>query len=703
MAAKKGLLFGFVFAAFSFGGSSAFALNCKEVTKLTDFYLKMHYSFDDFNDQLSERTMENFIKAWDGGKLYFYKSDIEEFRTQFGKKLDDLAEQEKCDAIDFVVNRYSKRFMERQPYIKKEIVAQHDFKADEYMVIDSEKLDYATSVEELNERWRKRIKLQLLNLKASLESVKEAPEKVMKQAQEKLTKRYDLMVKRHNELTKDNVHAGYLNAFSTALDPHSSYMPVDELEDFRIRTRLSLEGIGASLRSEDGFTIVAGLVKGGAAEKGDALKVEDKIISVAQGDGEAVDVIDWDLQEVVKKIRGPRGTVVKLTILRQKSDTTEKLVIPIIREKIQLVEQQASSKVYDVVVDQKTAKESYKIGVITLPSFYIDFEGRHKQLSDYRSSARDTAKEIEKLKNNKVDAIIMDLRSNGGGGLDESVNVAGLFFDKGPVVQAKVQSGRVEVYNDRDDHTSYNGPLLVMINRHSASASEIFAGAIQDYERGLIIGDSHTFGKGTVQNLNDVPGNLGAVKVTVSKFYRPSGGSTQLKGVESDIVLPSIVDELDIGEKYYDYALNYDMIKPVKHEAFNLVKPYLPAMKKQSETRLSQDEKFKEIFAEIKKYKENEAERTRVSLQEKPDDKDDKNKKDKDKKLAGKDEKKPDDAELDEAATVDLKDDPYLQEGLRIAGDYIQLSKGKKLGKINLPELVADKEPAKKAATTAKP
>jgi carboxyl-terminal processing protease len=490
----------------------------------------------------------------------------------------------------------------------------------------------------------------------------------VEKAREKLKKRYELLVRRHNDLNKDKVYGVFLNAFSAALDPHSSYMPAEDLEDFRIRTRLSLEGIGASLRSEDGFTIVANLVKGGAAEKSGLLKVNDKIIAVGQENGESVDVIDMDLQEVVKKIRGARGTVVKLHVLREESNNSKKMIVPIVREKIQLVEQQASSHVIEVDTREAGKTKHLKVGVITLPSFYIDFEGRQKRLKNYRSSSNDTKEQLKVLKEKGVDAVILDLRSNGGGGLDESISTAGLFFGSGPVVQVKASNGETETYYDPDESTWYDGPLVVMINRHSASASEIFAGAIQDYGRGLIVGDSHTFGKGTVQNLNDLAQKLGAVKVTVNQFYRASGASTQLKGVNADLVLPSIVDELEIGEKYYDYALPYEEIKTAKYSKFNLTRPFVPELKKRSESRIATDVEFKKIRDEIEKYRKNKEERSRVSLKEKKEED------------AKKDKKEAKEEELlNEAAEFSLKDDVYLQETVRVAADYVQLLKKQKL------------------------
>lgn len=657
------------------------ALTCSEVRQLTLLYFKMHYSYDRFDDEISKKTLANFLKSWDPGKLYFYEADINDIKAKYETKLDDMINQLDCSGIDYIVNLYSKRFEERQKHQLTLVKAKYNFKIDEYMDIDRKTTKYAKTQEELNERWRKRMKFQLLSLISTIDEAK---------ARTKLDKRATLAVKRHNELTRDKVFGIFLNAFAMALDPHSSYMPAEELEDFRIRTRLSLEGIGASLRSDEGFTIVASLVKGGAAEKGGLLKINDKIIAVAQDKGEPVDVIDMDLSEVVRLIRGARKTTVRLSVIRETPGKTQKLVVPIVREKIQLVDQQASSR----MITTRVEGEPYNIGVINLPSFYIDFEGKHKNLKNYRSSSQDTIRELEKLNKSKLDGLIVDLRNNGGGSLEESINLAGLFFDSGPVVQVKAPSGDTEAYSDRDGKTYYNGPLVVMINRHSASASEIFAGAIQDYERGLIIGDSHTFGKGTVQNLNDVAPTLGAIKVTVNQFYRPDGATTQLKGVESDIRLVSLLDQFEVGEKFYDYALPYEVIKGSAHNDFNEVKPYVGKLKQASLARVASDPQFQEVFDSIEEYKKNKTERSRVSLKEKTA-------KEKAEELKEKeeDEKRKDSIDKDKD-TFHLKDDAYLQEAARIAVDYARLLQKKSLAKISIPEL--EKQGSVKANKSSK-
>jgi carboxyl-terminal processing protease len=651
------------------------ALNCQAVRQLVGFYFKMHYQQHNFDDELSRRTLDNYLKAWDPGKVYFLKADVEALEKKYGSRLDDLIMDADCKPIEEVVRLYSQRFDERQKTINAQVAAKHDFTVEEYMAIDRKKMEYATTTEEIAERWRQRVKFQLLQLKATMGDVEKA--------REKLNKRYQLAEKRHKELTSDDMYSIFLNAFSSSLDPHSEYMPPEQLEDFRISTKLSLEGIGAVLRSEDGFTTIQSLVPGGAANKTGKVKVNDKIIAVAQGDEAPVDVIDMDLREVVKLIRGARGTEVRLTLVREEEGKTVQLVVPIFREQIQLKDRAAKSQVYSVNVSEGGAPRQYKVGVIELPSFYMDFEGRQNREKGYRSSADDMLVEVNKLKAANVDAMVVDLRSNGGGSLDASIDIAGMFFDKGPVVQIKDMRGSTSVHKDEDGKTQYKGPLLVMINRQSASASEIFAGAIQDYQRGLIVGDTHTFGKGTVQNLNDIDEKLGAIKVTISKFYRPGGSSTQLKGVESDIVLPDVLDEYEIGEKYYDYALPWEKIKEsdFKKSTAQLPPASLQKMREASASRVKADKGFIKVFEAIAEYKKSEAERSRVSLKEDSAKKDEKAEKDKDK------DKKVVDPEDEDGEKLPLTEDFHLQETLRVAGDYLQLLNKRDLGPIALPDL----------------
>ncbi len=706
-------------AIFAAGFSqSGYALNCQQVRQLVGVYFKMHFYHHDFDDELSRRTLDNFIKGWDPGKVYFLKTDVDDITAKYATKLDDQIMDSNCASIDEVVKLYSKRFNERQKTIDGLIDQPHDFTKDEYMVIDRKKLDWGVTTEELTERWRQRVKFQLLQLKGTMGDIAKA--------KEKLHKRYQLSTKRQNELTSDDMYTIFLNSFSSSLDPHSEYLSPESLEDFRISTRLSLEGIGAVLRSEDGFTTIQSLVPGGAAFNTGKVKVDDKIIAVAQGEEPPVDVIDMDLREVVKLIRGARATEVRLTVVRDDGGGKNiQLVVPIIREQVQLKDRAAKSSVYTVNLTESAggAAKPMKVGVIELPSFYMDFEGRQNREKNFKSSSADMRNEVEKLKKQNVDAIVVDLRSNGGGSLDESIDIAGLFFDKGPVVQIKDTRGSTYVQKDEDGKTEYAGPLVVMINRQSASASEIFAGAIQDYGRGLIVGDTHTFGKGTVQNLNDLDEKLGAIKVTISKFYRPSGSSTQLKGVESDIALPDVLDEYEIGEKHYDYALPWEKIPASDYKTF----PYVTAdnvkkLKDSSAARIKTDKGFEKILAAIKDYKSGEDSRSKVSLKEdanadkKKDElksaesrpgakkKDKAGKKDA-KSKSGSKEKVVDPDDEDEEK-LPLTEDFHLQETLRITADYVQLLNKRPIpAKVALPDLdrmqaVAD---LKKAAPATNP
>ncbi len=654
-----------------FYSQSGFALNCTQLKHMVAMYLKMHFKFEKFDDKLSERTLRNFLRSWDPGKAYLFQKDVDTLTKRYRTTLDDQISKGSCRALDDIINTFSMRFHKVHSNINNIINAKHNFEIDEYMFIDRRKISYAKNQRELDERWRKRIKFQLLQLKSSLDD--------MDKVHRKLTKRYQLIALRHKELDSDDVYDAFLSAFATALDPHSDYLAAEDLEDFQIRTRLSLEGIGAVLRSEDGFTVIQSLVPGGAAERSGLLKENDKIIGVAQAKGESVDIIDMDLREVVKLIRGERGTKVRLTILREREKDTQRSSVSIVREKIKLKDQEVSSKVYQLkAAISKQKSKLYNIAVIDLPSFYIDFEGRQNKHSDFKSSSRDLQHELTKLKKQKIDALVLDLRSNGGGSLDEAINVAGLFIPAGPIVQVKATGRSVKVHRDEDNVTHYNGPLVVLVNRHSASASEIVAGAVQDYQRGIIVGDAHTFGKGTVQSLSEVSRTIGALKVTISKFYRPSGSSTQLQGVESDIVFPSIADKLEMGEKYYDYALEWERIKQTKYKLQRHTLPYTAKLAQASSERIKNDPQFREIIANIKEFTSQKEERTRVSLQEKPVEQ----------KKTDKDKQKTTDATpTSDEPHVELHEDPYLQETLKVTSDYLRLRAGAKLVPTTIPIL----------------
>ena len=641
------------------GAQNAWALDCSQLKGVVARYLKEHIKFKVFDDALSQRTLENLFRFWDPSKTYLLQKDVDTLRKRYSNQLDDQINNyrsSKCKALKDIVNIYSLRFQKINSKIVKIITAKHDFTIDEYLVFNRD--SYAKDHKELAERWRKRVKFQLLQLKTSLGD--------LKKAQQKLSKRYQLIAKRHNELTTKDVYTRFLRAFAMALDPHSDYLPSEQLEDFQIRNRLSLEGIGAVLRSEEGFTTIQSLVPGGAADKSGLLQANDKIINVAQAKGEAIDIIDMDLREVVKLIRGKPGTKVHLTILREHEKGTQRSTITIVREKIMLKDQEASVKVYQTRT--KEHNRNYRIGVVTLPSFYRDFNcmNTRNRFMNCKSSTRDVQTKIRELK--KTDALILDLRRNPGGSLEEAISLTGLFITKGPVVQVKKTGQKTKVYADNDSRIDYRGPLVVLIDRYSASASEIVAGAIQDHTRGLIVGGNHTFGKGSVQNLavNDPYRGGGALKVTISKFYLPAGASTQSSGVVADIVLPSIINELEIGEKHNEYALEWERIKKLDYKTTDKTTPYLKQLTAASSARIANDKDFKEITEGIAKYKKELDNRTRITLKEKPQETSSPTKTEK------------------ETDQLTINDDVHLQETLRITSDYLRLLAGQKLSPVKV-------------------
>ncbi len=673
-----------------------FALECKNVNLITTLYLRNHMSNNKFDDSISERTLKNFVKAWDPGKVYFLKSDVDSIMAKYGSILPGMLAKADCSPIDEIFKVYFQRFVENYKLVSELIEFKHNFKIDEYLNIDRKSVDYAANAAELKERWRQRVKFQHMQL---LNTLSKGMKNKDKEVRAKLHKRYDLLVKRNKEVNSTEVYEVFLNSFSTALDPHSEYFTPSQLEEFHIRTRLFLEGIGALLRSEDGITSIQGLVPGGSAQKSGLLKVGDKIVAVAQDGALPVEVIDMDLKDVVKLIRGPRATKVILSIRRGMKEFMAVLT----REKVDLPDQAAKSRVYEVKADlakaaannteagQAETSKTYKIGVIDLPSFYLDFEARSAKQKNVRSSTHDVGLEIKKMQEQNVDSIIVDIRSNGGGALDEAIDVSGLFLGAGPIVQVKKGNDKPYINHSRGD-AAYNGPLIVMINQQSASASEIMAGAIQDYGRGLIIGGAHTFGKGTVQNVDNLDAALGAIKVTISEFYRAAGSSTQMKGVLSDIVLPAVSELYEIGEKFYDYALPWDSVPAASHKDFNMTKPYLAALASASGSRIKEDKEFAKVFEAMKEYKEKEKEHYKISL-----------------KLDGKQKPAKD---VDEEAELErengsipkLSEDLHMQETLKIAVDYVRLLNKQQLVSLNIPTLEKEKlekeklEKEKKAA-----
>ena len=417
-----------------------------------------------------------------------------------------------------------------------------------------------------------------------------------------------------NQLKSDDLLEMYLSAVTTAFDPHTTYMSPSSLENFHISMKLKLEGIGAALMMDDGYTEVTKVIPGGAADKDGRLQPEDRIVSVGQGaDGEMVDVIDMNLNDVVKLIRGKAGTIVRLGVKPADGNDTE--IYDITRAKIELKDSQARSEI--ITTGEKADGSEYKIGVIDLPSFYMDMNAARQGITDYKSTTRDVRRILEDFKKNGVDAVVLDLTRNGGGSLTEAINLTGLFIDEGPVVQVKDSDDRVQHYDDLETGMVWDGPLVVMTSKFSASASEILAGAIQDYGRGIIVGDTATHGKGTVQSLLDLgnqlfnvpnPPNLGALKITMQQFYRPNGESTQKRGVVVDVPMPSLTTHMDVGETDLDYPVKFDEVKPApftKVDDVNIA--VVKELIERSKSRRQDSEDFKKLERRIKSYQDQKA------------------------------------------------------------------------------------------------
>jgi carboxyl-terminal processing protease len=566
-----------------------------------------------------------------------------------------------------IYERFLTRVEERLKQIEEVLKLEHDFAVDEEMVRDPDAATYPKSQEEAFERWRKRIKFDLLDL---------AAEEVEKEeATDRLRRRYTNFAKRMEQMQNEDLSEMFLSAVTTVFDPHSTYMSPSTLENFWIIMGLELEGIGASLTVEDGYTVLKKIIPGGAADEDGRLKVEDKIIGVGDGTGaEIVDVVDMRLNDVVKKIRGKAGTVVRLEVIA--ADGTGKHIYDIERARIELKDQEARSEVIEF--GQKPSGGPYKIGVLDLPSFYMDMEGAQRGEEDFKSATRDMRRLLEKFNAEGVDLVVVDLRRNGGGSLTEAINMTGLFIDKGPVVLVKGPDGEVQPYHDHEEGQVCAQPLVVLTSKFSASASEIFAGAIQDYNRGIVVGDKSTHGKGTVQQLFDIarvlfrlqetpPVQLGALKLTIQQFYLPNGDSTQYRGVLSDIELPSITTHFPIGEGDLDYALPFDRVRGVSHQDYKLInEDMIESLKKASEQRRQESEGFARELTRIDRYIEQRDRTTRtLNLEKFLAERKELNVEEEEEKLLD---------ETDEAdRPVFDREDYYNQEVLSIAEDYLRL------------------------------
>jgi len=561
-----------------------------------------HYEKIQLNDDLSEKIFDTYLSDLDPSKLYFLKSDVDSF-SPYRKKIDDVMKSADLKLAYKIFNQYQQRVIERMIFVLdfiKSKAKKIDFKIEESFETDREKAPWPETISEQNELWRKRLKNEILNLVMS--------SKKMDNIITLLQKRYRSQLNRASQTNSEDVFRIYMNALTQVYDPHTQYFSPSASENFNIQMSLSLEGIGAVLQRENEFTKVLRLVPAGPADKAGDLKPGDRIVGVGQGSEEnIVDVIGWRLDEVVHLIRGPKGTIVFLKIIPANStDEHETEVIHITRDKVKLEEQAAHKKIIPI----SRNGEKYNIGVIDIPTFYLDFKAYHEGASDYKSTSRDVSKLINELKKEQISGLIIDLRDNGGGALQEANALTGHFIKTGPIVQVRESSGRVTRYFDRHSDIVYDGPLLVMINRMSASASEIFSGAIQDYHRGLVIG-TQSFGKGTVQSLLDL--KQGQLKITHAKFYRISGKSTQYQGIIPDIEFPPVYNLEKIGENTLPYAMKCDSIDAARYSQYKKDPELVEKIKKKHEERIKDNVEFKYLKAHLE-FRKKQQEKTRISL-----------------------------------------------------------------------------------------
>lgn len=624
-----------------------------------------HYRKIALNDSLSDVILKHYVNELDNNRSYFLASDIDSF-NKYSHLIDDYTRKEDVSIAYEIYTVFSKRYKERMDYVLNTLINQDfDYTADEYYESDRDKEPWPKTVAEANDIWRKAIKSQALSLKLAGKKTEEI--------KDVLKKRYERFVKSFNQFNSEDVFSVYMNSITEAYDPHTNYFSPKASDLFKQSMSLSLEGIGASLQAENDYTKVARILPGGDAEKSGKLHVNDFIIGVAQGaDGEMVDVVGWRLDDVVKLIKGPKGTTVRLQILPAATGVNgPSQEIKLVRDKIKLEDQAAKKS----LIKYHSNGKDVKMGVITLPSFYMDFDEYQKGNPDYRSTTRDVKKLIQELKGEGIDGLVMDLRNNGGGSLMEAIDLTGLFIKDGPVVQVRTSNNQVQVGADDDKGVAYSGPLVVLTNRFSASASEIFAGAIQDYKRGVIAGES-TYGKGTVQRVQDLKqvmneknAPVGELKYTFQKFYRVSGSSTQHKGVEPDIKLPTALDPEQYGESSNLSALPWDVINAVSFQKTSDVNDKtIASLNKAYQERTKHDQNLKNYIVEIDEMRKS-IHQTKVSLNEV-----------KRKQEMDEAEKKKAAAKLDTKITnkegitkdelLDLKDE-YLREGLLILSDLV--------------------------------
>jgi carboxyl-terminal processing protease len=645
-------------------GMPASVIACRNIDKIQKLFLSQHVKFKDASAEIEARTVDQYIKRMDAAKIYLLESDI----AQIKKDMKDIFGQlrdENCSTLDKVQDLFVKRVQERADYAKKAL-SDKKFKFDNKteIVLDPDTRQFPKNKAEADQFHAKYLQFQISNYIAT--GMKQV------EAQQHVARNYDRVVDRVKKSAKDKeeIYSGYLDSFGRALDPHSSYFSRESLEDFEIQMSLSLEGIGATLSSQDGFTTIEQLIDGGSAKGSGHLQPQDKIVAVGQvsakGElGEMENVVEMDLRDVVRKIRGPKGTKVRLQILRKNTNgDPERFMVDLVRDKIKL-EDDAASITY---IDRDVNGEKKKVAVLNLPSFYADAK------RGGRSSASDMKVLLKKAKADGADALVLDLSQNGGGSLDDAVKIAGLFFKVGNVVKqsSRDPSQGEATLDDRDPTVDWDGPMVVLTSRISASASEIVAGTMKDYQRAVIVGGDHTFGKGSVQSVLPLPPGLGAVKVTVGMFFTPGGFSTQWRGVEGDVVLPGPYATDEMGEKHLDYSLPEAKVSPfLSQDAYvtsgvgawkKVEAPMLAQLKTRSQARVAKNSEFTKITEELKKSKEKgKVIKLSDSL------------KDTEKKKGEQDKKK--EMSKDEKVAEYLKH-AEVQEAANVAADLIALQRG---------------------------
>ena len=660
----------FLFPSFLAAQDEKQKLTGPVVKGIVEQFVSMHYAQKPLDDEMSAKIFKLYLNRLDPAHYYFLAADVNEYR-QFETHIDDLLLRGKVKLALEIFERFKVRLSERLAMMEEFLAEDFDFSRDANWTLERDDLPYPETTEEARKIWRTKIKFDLLTLKLADTSIKDGKERLMKRVRG--------MWKDFSQYENDDVVSIFLNSMAAAYDPHSSYLAAQDLKNFDISIKLSLEGIGAVLRWEDGYTVVNSIVPGGAAARHGKLKADDRIIAVAQGEEAFESVIDMRLNNVVQLIRGKRGTKVGLQILRKTKKGFDTLKLVIVRDKIILKDGEARTQIFvhPSPEENKTAQETNRIGVIKLPSFYVDFNDRRKNPKNYKSSSRDVKKHLKEFVRENVDGVILDLRSNGGGGLDEAINMAGLFIGHNPVVIVRQSGGRrVTVHRSRE-RAVYDGPLLIMLNRYSASASEILAGAMHDYQRAILAGDTTTFGKGTVQNIFQLPEGYGALKVTIAQFYRVSGWSTQNRGVETSLVLPSLYNARDIGESTLDNALPWRSIDQVSYRVSGNLKKVLPKLKQLSENRIANSEFFQKVKEDVQEYLTTIKPLKYTSiLKMQEDDLRRKTQRDQELESASEkaDEDNSDDTEIEEEKK-EIQLDEYMKESLGILSDYIKLQK----------------------------